>query len=339
MALGSTGTAAPAGGRLANIGLAIAPIVFLLFWSAGFPFAKIILQYAEPLTALATRYLIVLVVMVGIALVMRPPMPRTLGQLGHMLVSSALLQIGYFGACWYAFWLGTSSGTVALILSLQPIVVSVLAPGLIGERVRAIQWLGLALGIAGAAAVILARLQVETVSALEYGLVLAALASITASTLYEKRFVAPHHPVTVSLVQHLVGAGGTAWLAVALETCQVQWTFEFAGSLAWFVVCNSLIAVSLLLYMIQKGEAARVSALFFLVPPTAALLSWLMLGETMPLLAWPGMALAGAGVILATRRPRLGPRAAKAVERPLPPPPRPFRTPVDPLLPISHPPR
>ncbi len=338
MVVGSTSGLGTAGGRLATLGLAIAPIVFLLFWSAGYPFAKIILQYAEPLTALATRYIIVLLVMAAIALVVRPPMPRTLGQLGHMLVSSALLQIGYFGACWYAFWLGTSSGTVALILSLQPILVSVLAPGLIGERVRAIQWAGLALGIAGAAAVILARLQVETISAIEYGLVIAALASITASTLYEKRFVAPHHPVTVSLVQHLVGAGGTAWLAVALETCQVQWTAEFAVALAWFVVCNSLIAVSLLLYMIQKGEAARVSALFFLVPPTAAVLSWLMLGETMPLLAWPGMVLAGAGVVLATRRPRLA-LAPKASVRPLPPPPRPYRATSESILPIHHPPR
>ena len=46
--------------------LVLAPIVFLLFWSAGYPFAKIILQYSEPLTALATRYIIVLLVMVPI---------------------------------------------------------------------------------------------------------------------------------------------------------------------------------------------------------------------------------------------------------------------------------
>jgi drug/metabolite transporter (DMT)-like permease len=305
------------------LGLNLAPVVFLLFWSAGFPFAKIILQYAEPMTALAMRYIIVLAVMGAIALVMRPPMPRSPAQWGHMIVSSALLQVGYFGCCWYAFWLGVSSGTVALILSLQPIIVSIVAPRLVGERVRAVQWLGLGLGIAGAAIVILARLQVESLSMLELGLVLAALATITAATLYEKRLVAPHHPVTVGVIQHLVGVGGTTWLAVMLESCQIQWTAEFAVSLAWFVVCNSLIAVSLLLYMVQKGEAARVSALFFLVPPTAALLSWLMLGETLPLLAWPGMALAGIGVVLATRRPQL--RAGKAHVQPLPPPPRPYR--------------
>jgi drug/metabolite transporter (DMT)-like permease len=303
--------------------LALAPGVFLLFWSAGYPFAKIILQYAEPMTALAMRYLIVLAVMGLIAIVLRPRMPRTPAQLGHMMVSSALLQVCYFGCSWYAFWMGVSSGTVALLMSLQPIIVSIAAPGLVGERVRAVQWVGLALGIAGAAVVILARLQVEAISLLELAIVLTGLATITGATLYEKRFVAPHHPITVGVIQHLVGVGGTTWFAVAFESCEIRWTGEFVVALAWFVVCNSLIAVSLLLYMVQKGEAARVSALFFLVPPTAALLSWLMLGETMPLLAWPGMVIAGLGVILATRKPSLPrPRATQPVP---PPPPRPFR--------------
>lgn len=318
MPSGSAQAKATSQSRAAALGLHAAPAIFLLFWSAGYPFAKIILQYAEPFTALALRYLIVLAVMAAIALVVRPAMPRSLSQWGHMIASSSLLQVGYFGCCWYAFWLGVSSGTVALILSLQPIVVSVLAPGLIGERVGVWQWAGLGLGIVGAVIVILARVQVEPVSAVELALIIAALAAITASTLYEKRFVTPHHPVTVSLIQHMVGVAGTTWIAVALESCQINWTTDFAVALAWFVVCNSLIAVSLLLYMIQKGEAARVSALFFLVPPTAALLSWLMLGETLPLLAWPGMAIAALGVILATRRPALE-------RRTLPPPPRPYR--------------
>ena len=309
--------------RRARLGLAAAPVVFLLFWSAGYPFAKIILQFTEPLTALALRYLIVLIVMAAIALALRPRMPRSAAQWGHMIVSSALLQIGYFGCCWYAFWLGTPSGTVALVLSLQPILVSIAAPGITGERVRAVQWAGLALGLTGAAIVIAARVRVEPISALELALVALALIAITASTLYEKRFVHPHHPVTVSLIQHMVGVAGTTWLAVLLESCVIQWTAEFILALAWFVVCNSLIAVSLLLYMIQKGEATRVSALFFLVPPTAALLAWAMLGETLPLLAWPGMAIAGLGVLLATRRPALAPtRLAMPLPAPVIPPRR-----------------
>ena len=64
----------------------------------------------------------------------------------------------------------------------------------------------------------------------------------------------------------------------------------------------AVIAVGLLLAMIRAGDVSRVSALFFLVPPLAALLAWVMLGEVMPPMAWPGMALAAAGVFLATRR-------------------------------------
>lgn len=307
--------------RTSKLALMAAPVAFLVFWSSGYPFAKIILKYSEPLTALALRYIIVLLVILAAFAVMRPRLPATLRQWSHMIVSSLLFQVGYFGSCWYAFWLGVASGTVALVLSLQPILVSILAPALIGEKVRAVQWLGLLLGIVGAASVVLVRLQIEVISQFELLLVLTSLVTITASTLYEKRFVEPHHPIVVSLIQHLVGVAGTTWLAVTLESCTVEWTTEFVVSLAWFVVCNSLIAVSLLLYMIQKGETARVSALFFLVPPTAALLSWLMLGETLPLLAWPGMALAGLGVLLATRR-----RAAVAKRpQPLPPPNMPAR--------------
>jgi drug/metabolite transporter (DMT)-like permease len=60
--------------------------------------------------------------------------------------------------------------------------------------------------------------------------------------------------------------------------------------------------MTLLLAMIRAGEVSRVSALLFLVPPLAAIFGWLLLGEIMPPVAWIGMALAGIGVIIATRK-------------------------------------
>ena len=67
-------------------------------------------------------------------------------------------------------------------------------------------------------------------------------------------------------------------------------------------VGNSLLAMSLLLAMIRLGEVSRVSALFYLVPAFSALFAWPILGEAMPPLAWLGMALAGAGVAMASKR-------------------------------------
>ena len=58
-----------------------------------------------------------------------------------------------------------------------------------------------------------------------------------------------------------------------------------------------------MLAMIRRGEASRVSALFFFIPPIAALIAWLLIDEAMPPLAWLGTALAAVGVAIANRRP------------------------------------
>jgi drug/metabolite transporter (DMT)-like permease len=76
--------------------------------------------------------------------------------------------------------------------------------------------------------------------------------------------------------------------------------WQFVAALAYLVIGNSVVAVGLLLAMIRAGEVSRVSALLYLVPPIAALIAWLLPGEVMPLLAWPGMAVAAAGVFIAT---------------------------------------
>ena len=91
-------------------------------------------------------------------------------------------------------------------------------------------------------------------------------------------------------------------LAPLLEPMRIHWTPALLGSLAYLVLCNSLIAITLLLAMIRHGKASRVSALFFLVPPATAAIAFVMLGETIPPLAWPGMLLAVAGIYLVMRQ-------------------------------------
>jgi drug/metabolite transporter (DMT)-like permease len=91
-------------------------------------------------------------------------------------------------------------------------------------------------------------------------------------------------------------------LAWALENMRVSWTGPMIAAMLYLAVGNFLISVTLLLAMIRRGEASRVSALFFLIPPIAALIAWLLIDEAMPPLAWLGMALAAAGVAIANRR-------------------------------------
>ena len=293
-----------------------APAIFLLFWSGGFAAGKVGLGYSGPLTFLTVRYALVLLVLLPLVLIMRPPLPRTPAAGGHLAVVGFLIQGLYFSLGYLALAMNMSSGAVALIVSLQPIMVALAAPRISGERVGRWAWIGLGLGLSGAALVILARSAVESLPVLGVLAAVGALGGMTIGTLYEKRFGITQHPVTANTIQYAAGLLTTLPLAFLLEDRTVQWSLPLGLSLLYLIVCNSLIALTLLLMMIRSGEVSRVSALFFLVPPMAALIGWLLLDEQMPPLAWVGFALAAAGVAIATSannlpvvRSRLGTRS------------------------------
>lgn len=281
--------------------LIAAPVIFLLLWSAGFALAKLGLQHAEPLTMLALRYGLLVLLLLPLALILRPPIPKTLRGWIDIAVVGFLIQVVYFGLCYVAFKSGVSAGTVAVIVCLQPILVALSAP-LVGEKISRLGWLGLALGIAGALIVILARSTLEVAGTFGLTVTVFALLGMTGGTLYEKRFGVSHHPITSNLIQYAVGAAFTLPAAWASETMHIQWDTEFVLVMLYLVVGNSLLAMSLLLAMIRAGEVSRVSALFYLVPALSAIFAWPILGEPVPPLAWAGMALAGLGVALASRR-------------------------------------
>lgn len=282
--------------------LIAAPVVFLILWSAGFAVAKIAVAHTGPLTVLALRYSLVLALLIPVALVMRPPMPNARG-VRDVAVVGFLIQVVYFGLCYVAFKSGVSAGAVAIIVCLQPILVALIAPRLVGETVSAKGWLGLVLGLLGAALAIAGRSTIAAENLFGVGLTCLALFGMTAGTLWEKRFGVSHHPVSANLIQYAVGAAFCVPAALLTENTAIDWAPEFIWSMAYLVIGNSLLAMSLLLAMIRAGEVSRVSSLFYLVPALSALCAWPMLGEEMPALGWAGMGLAGLGVALVGRKP------------------------------------
>ena len=284
--------------------LICAPVVFLLLWSGGYAVAKVGLLYTQPMTLLTLRFGLVVGIMAVLFLILRPPLPSTRADWGHLIMVGFLIQAVYFGLSYFAFHAGVAAGTLALLMSLQPVMVALIAPRWSGEQIGRRQWLGLILGLAGAAIVISARASVEPPSVFGFVCAFLGLAGITGGSLWEKRFGLNHHPVTANLIGYTAGLVGVVPAMLLLETVHIDWTWEFGAALAYLVIGNSVIAVGLLLAMIRAGDVARVSALFFLVPPLAALLAWVLLKEVMPPLAWLGMGVAAIGVYLATRKPK-----------------------------------
>lgn len=279
----------------------VVPLVFVILWSSGFTFAKMGLAHAGPFTLLALRYILVILVLAPLYVMLRPPLPRRTVDWLHQMVVGFLIQVVFFGCVYTAVTNGVSASGMGLIFSLQPVLVGLLAPTLTGETVNSKCWLGLILGLLGTGLVILGRSSVEVTSIFGYTIAMCAVLGMTSATLYEKRFGTALHPITSNMVQCGVGLAVTLPMGYLSEHLQVDWSTGLYVSLGYLVLCNSLVSITLLLAMIRRGEAARVSALFFLVPPTAAIVAWALIGERIPSLAWFGMIVAAIGVAVVTK--------------------------------------
>jgi len=243
----------------------------------------------------------VLVLMGGIALATRAPWPATPAQWVHIGVSGLLIHAVYLGGVFTAIRLGLPAGVTALVVGLQPVLTALGAGLLLRERVRATQWAGLALGLAGVVLVVARKVEGGPAAAALLPPAVVALVGITAGTLYQKRFCASFDLRTGSVVQFLPSLAVTALVAWRTETMMVHWTPAFLFALGWLVLVLSLGAVSLLNVLIRSGSAVNVASLFYLTPPTTALIAWAMFGETLTGLALAGMGLAVLGVWLARK--------------------------------------
>jgi drug/metabolite transporter (DMT)-like permease len=134
--------------RLTRLAIAAAPALFVLLWSTGFIGARYGLPYIEPLTFLAVRMVLAVVIIAGIALAGGACWPRR-NEVGHSLVAGSLVHGLCLGGVFTAISQGLPAGISALILGLQPIVTSTLANRFMGEKVTWLQWVGLALGLVG----------------------------------------------------------------------------------------------------------------------------------------------------------------------------------------------
>lgn len=285
-----------------SLALTLMPGVFVFLWSTGFIGAKFGLPYAEPLTFLSLRFAIVIALLLALIAATRAPWPASWRAAGHMAVAGALVHATYLGGVFASIAQGVDAGVSALIVGIQPVLTAALAGPLLGEKVTARQWAGLALGFAGVGLVVSQKLGTGQGTPFGMALSVVALLGITAGTLYQKRFCAQMDLRTGSLVQFAASLAVLGPLALLLETNEVQWTAEFGFAMFWMTVVMSLGAITLLMLLIRRGEASRVASLFFLVPASTALIAWPMFGETLSPLALLGVALAAAGVALVNLR-------------------------------------
>lgn len=280
--------------------IAAAPVVFVLLWSTGFIGARYGLPYIEPLTFLAVRMALVVVLMGTIAAAGHVALP-TRSEIGRSLLAGSLVHGLYLGGVFTAISQGVPAGISALIPGLQPILTSTIANRFMGETVTRIQWLGLALGLFGVILVLHDRNIVLAGSPLGWIASLVSLVGITLGTLYQKRYCGGIDWRVGNLVQY-IGAGFLFALgAFAFETREIHWSGELVFAIAWLALVLSIAAVGLMYWLIRRSAATGFASLFYLVPGVTALLAYLLFGERLDSVSIVGMVICAGGVVLANR--------------------------------------
>ncbi len=284
---------------LENLAARVAPAVFVVLWSTGFIGTKYVLHNAEPLTYLAIRMALVVVLMAIIAAIARPQWPDR-GGIAHSVVAGILVHGFYLGGTAIAIAHSIPAGLSALIPGLQPILTSTLANRWLGERVTPLQWAGLVLGLAGVV-LILHNRPMGGEAGWGWFASGVSLVSITLGTLYQKRYCSRIDWRAGNLVQYVavtIFFSVAAWL---FENNVVHWTSEFVLSVLWLAVVLSIGSIGLLYWLIRRSAATSVASLFYLVPAVTAVMAYVLFDERLDAVAIVGMVACAAAVFLVNK--------------------------------------
>ncbi len=282
------------------VGVAVA-IVYIFLWASAYVPSKIASVESSPLWFLVVRFTTAGLVMAAIAVALRHRFPSTARGWAIAAVLGVLANSLYLGLTYTALH-HLSSGMGAIVASTNPLVLALVAPRLLGERLTRTKSLGLALGFGGVVAIVLARSGTGSAAPRDVLLAFLGVCASVASTLVYKRFSTRESPVAINAIQ-LVVAGialvPVAWLTAGLPAAHV--TPELAWAFAYLVVVLSVGASLMWFWLLTHGEASRVSAFYYLTPAFGLALAALVLHETVRPHDLIGLVAIAGGIVLVQR--------------------------------------
>ena len=280
-----------------------APWIFVLIWSSGFVVAKYAFKSSDVIFFLSIRLFIATAILAILTKALGQSLRLSKSDFLASLAIGLALHSFYLGGVWEAIAQGSPAGIASVITSMQPIFVSLIAIKLLGEALTRTQALGLILGFLGVALVLapaFSRTGEMTIVALL--LLIVAVTGSTSATLMQKKLGHSIPLLAGTTYQFLISAIVLMVLSIATGKTSIDWNVESSLAMAWAVIVTSVVAILLLLWLLNRGSAARVSSLLYLVPPMAAVQAFLLFGEKLNPQAVTGIVATALGVALVQKK-------------------------------------
>jgi drug/metabolite transporter (DMT)-like permease len=277
------------------------PFLFVIFWSSAFVSGQIIVQSASPFASLSFRFMIVALGFVIFAKIFNEKIFVKKSLIYQSAVTGVLFHGFYLGGVFFSYSVGLSATLSALIVGLQPVLTNILSGPILKEKVTFTQWMGILLGLIGTIFVI--GLDVgKSIPILGIIASIVALIGATTATIWQKKFTNKLSLSVNNFYQAVAAAIFLLFASLLFEVSYINFTTSFILSMGWQIIMVSFGAFTILMYLIKIGSASKTSNLFFLVPPTTAIMAWFVLGEELYRNDLIGLMIASVGVFIATRK-------------------------------------
>ena len=277
-----------------------APALFVLLWSTGFVGAKYGLPYADPFVFLSVRILLAALLLFALARALRMPVRIGRTAIARSGLIGFFLHACYLGGVFYSISQGLPAGVAAVVTSLQPVLVSLIAVKVLGEQLRIRQVAGLLIGLVGVVMVLGPSIGAQIPLAAIIAILVALIGSTTA-TLLQKKLGADIPLISGTAYQYLFSGCVLGVIALATQETSITWNLRFTAAFVWLVLVLSVGAILLLLWLLNSGSAAKVSSLFYLVPPATAIEAFFLFGEKVNTQGFLGIGITALGVWLVMR--------------------------------------
>ena len=277
------------------------PFIFIILWSSAFITTKPLTDNSDPFSALAFRFFLVSLGFAIYSIYTNQKLLVNKKNIFESLLSGVLFHGLYLGGVFYSVSKGMPTGIAALIVTLQPILTNALSGTILNEKVTFKQWLGVILGFIGSAMVLGFDIGVE-IPVLGLAATIIALLAITTSTLWQKKI---SNNLSLGVSNFYQAVGGFLFhiiIIVLFADPYINFTKTFLIAMSHQVFLVSFGAFTILMFLIKKNSASKTVSIFFLIPPTSALMAWFFLGEKLSNLDIVGFFIATVGVYIATRK-------------------------------------
>ena len=270
-------------------------LAFAAMWSSAFTSARIIVEFAPPLTALALRFLVSGVVGVSLA--------WTLGQ-SFRLSRRQWVGVLIFGVCQNALYLGLNfvamqtieASLAAIVASTMPLLVALVGWLILGQQIRPLGIAGLVAGVIGVALIMGARLQ-GGVDMFGVALCAIAVVSLTIATLAVMGASSGGNVLMIVGLQMLVGSAILWAPALALETFDVTWNWQLIVAFIYTTLIPGLVATWVWFLLVGRIGAVKASTFHFLNPFLGVAAAAVLLGERLGPMDVIGVVIIAGGIL------------------------------------------